>query len=406
LANKVEEYNEEEVNETVMFMEGIWGVLNRNRAEEAIASLNLKNELILNSAAEGILGLDLQGNHTFVNPAAARMLGYEFEELLGRPGHSCWHHSRPDGSPFPKEDCPILITGLNGVEHHDFNALFWRKDGTGFPVEYVSTPILEQGQVTGVVVTFSDISEHKQAEEKIRASLQEKEVLLQEIHHRVKNNLQIISGLLTLQSDQAAGKSLNEIFRTSQDRIRSMALIHEKLYYSHNLAEIAFDEYLRTLVESLFAAHSVEAGRITARYEMESIFFHIEKAMPLGLIANELVANALKHAFPAGRQGEIRITLQERTGTPPFGDKSRRAPTDHGCAPTYELIIADNGIGLPSGFEADKQKSLGMHLVSMLAKQIQAELKVTSGPGAEFRLLFSGLPTAANASDKYPQGDF
>ncbi|MBE0676119.1 MAG: PAS domain S-box protein [Bacteroidales bacterium] len=139
--------------------------LRRKRAEGALAKLNLKNELILNSAAEGILGLDLQGNHTFVNPAAAKILDYESEELIGRPGHSCWHHSRPDGSPYPQEDCPILNAALNGVEHHESNAMFWRKDGTGFPSEYVSTPILEQGQVTGVVVTFSDITERKLAED-------------------------------------------------------------------------------------------------------------------------------------------------------------------------------------------------------------------------------------------------
>ena len=157
----------------------------------------------------------------------------------------------------------------------------------------------------GTVSVNHDISERKAAEEQIRASLKEKEVLLQEIHHRVKNNLQIISGLLTLQADQAAGKPLAEIFRESQDRIRSIALIHEKLYRSHNLAEIAFDEYLRALTENLFISHGVAAGRITAKYEMEPMLFTIEKAIPLGLIVNELVTNALKHAFP-GRTARAR----------------------------------------------------------------------------------------------------
>ncbi len=244
----------------------------------------------------------------------------------------------------------------------------------------------------------NDITEHKHAEEHIRSSLKEKEVLLQEIHHRVKNNLQIISGLLTLQAEQSAGKSLAEIFRESQDRIRSIALIHEKLYRSHNLAEIAFDDYLRALAENLFISHGVSAGTIAIKYEMEPIFFTIEKAIPLGLIVNELVTNALKHAFPDGRRGEIRIGLHGQKDSMFIGVK-----TDSGKLyrpPICELIVADDGVGLPAGQVPEQQKTLGMNLVSMLANQLQAELKVKTGPGTEFHLLFPGIPTDKNGKGK------
>jgi PAS domain S-box-containing protein len=236
----------------------------------------------------------------------------------------------------------------------------------------------------------TDISERKAVEAQIRSSLKEKEVLLQEIHHRVKNNLQIISGLLTLQADQSAGKSLEEIFRDSQDRIRTIALIHEKLYRSHNLAEIAFDEYLRALTDNLIVSYEVSAGRIGARYEMEPILLTIEKAIPLGLIVNELVTNSLKHAFPAGRRGEIRIGLHGYQGAKSFAQK-----TDSGTiqvVPTCELTVADDGVGLPAGQSPLGQKTLGMNLVSMLAQQLRAELKVNTGNGTEFRLRFPGLP--------------
>jgi PAS domain S-box-containing protein len=143
-------------------------ITERERAEEVLTRLNRHNELILNSVAEGILGLDLQGNHTFVNPAAARMLGYTVEELIGRPSHSLWHHTRADGSPYPKEACNIYATFQDGKVHHSSDGVFWRKDGTRFFVEYDSTPIHEAGRLVGAVVTFMDITEHKRAEDNLR----------------------------------------------------------------------------------------------------------------------------------------------------------------------------------------------------------------------------------------------
>ncbi len=137
------------------------------RREENLARLDQKYELILRSAAEGIVGLDLQGNHTFVNPAAERMLGYAAEELIGRQSHSTWHHTKPDGSPYPKTECAICPTYREGAVHHTSSELFWRKDGTGFPVEYSSTPIYEDGRLAGAVVTFTDITRRRQAEEEV-----------------------------------------------------------------------------------------------------------------------------------------------------------------------------------------------------------------------------------------------
>ncbi|MCX5849314.1 MAG: PAS domain S-box protein [Deltaproteobacteria bacterium] len=139
-------------------------ITERKLAEEALARLSLQNKLILDSAAEGILGMDLQGKHTFINSAAARMLGYEVKELIDRPSHSTWHHTKPDGSPYPQEECKILTTYSEGDVHRVSTEVFWRKNGTSFPVEYTSTPIYEQGRIAGVVVTFADITERKRTE--------------------------------------------------------------------------------------------------------------------------------------------------------------------------------------------------------------------------------------------------
>jgi PAS domain S-box-containing protein len=142
-------------------------ITERKRAIEALARLNAKNEMVLNSVAEGILGLDANGVHTFVNPAAARMLGYTPEELVGRPSHNLWHHTKPDGRPYPEGECLVLRSIREGVVHHVVAEIFWRKDGTSFPVEYTATPVYEQGRPAGAVVTFADITERKLAEERL-----------------------------------------------------------------------------------------------------------------------------------------------------------------------------------------------------------------------------------------------
>jgi PAS domain S-box-containing protein len=145
----------------------------RRQAEEGVAQLSRRMELILNSAGEGIYGSDTAGKITFINPALAGMLGWEASELLGQPAHELFHHTRPDGRPYPGEECPIYLAFQDGHSHHLDDELFWRKDGTGFPVEYTSTPIREGDQITGTVVVVKDITERKRAEDKIRQQLDE-----------------------------------------------------------------------------------------------------------------------------------------------------------------------------------------------------------------------------------------
>jgi PAS domain S-box-containing protein len=361
-------------------------------SESRLAEEQIQHQAgLLQNVSDAIIATDKNQDIQVWNKAAEKIYGWNAEEAIGKNFHDLinpLYHYQSREEVIEKLAQEGAWSGE--IIHH-------LRNGKQIPVHSTITILKDAAGVqAGSVSVNHDISERKHAEEQTRASLKEKEVLLQEIHHRVKNNLQIISGLLTLQADQSAGKSIDEIFRESQDRIRSIALIHEKLYRSHNLAEIIFDEYLRALIENLFLSHGVTAGRITVQYEMESMLFTIEKAIPLGLIVNELVTNALKHAFPAGQQGEIRIGLHGYEGA-----KSHALKTDSGTLhyfPTCELIVADTGVGLPAGQIPEQQKSLGMNLVSMLAKQLQAELKVHTGPGTEFRLIFPGLP--ANESAK------
>ena len=338
-----------------------------------------KLQVITDSTPDAVILNDGNGRISYWNPASERLFGYSKAEAMGRNANELLmpERVRPQYKKLINE---FRKPGADAASGKVIEFIAKHRGGHEFPIEMSISAILMTGEFW-ISTIIRDISERKRAEEQTRASLKEKEVLLQEIHHRVKNNMQIISGLLTMQAGQASGKSMEEIFRDSQDRIRSIALIHEKLYSSHNLSEIAFDDYLRALVETLFASYNVAAGGITASHKLERVNFNIEIAMPLGLIVNELVSNALKHAFPGGKRGEICIELHERPGKAPLRGRARGVPA-------YELSVADDGIGLPSGFKAATQKTLGMHLVMMLASQLQAKLKVSRKPGTRFSIRF------------------
>ncbi|OPY30171.1 MAG: nitrate/nitrite sensor protein NarX [Methanocella sp. PtaU1.Bin125] len=215
-----------------------------------------------------------------------------------------------------------------------------------------------------------EIQEHTEAEEKISTSLKEKEVLLKEIHHRVKNNMQIISSMLGLQSAYVKNEKLNEILKDSQNRIKSMALIHEKLYQSNNMANVNFKEYIETLISNLSTSYNIDRERIIIEKNIDNISLNIDTAIPLGLIINELLSNALKHAFPDNRKGVINININQQQDN------------------YYLLNIKDNGIGFPAGLDLANTRTLGLNLVNALAEQINGKLNIKIENGTNFELLF------------------
>ena len=215
-----------------------------------------------------------------------------------------------------------------------------------------------------------EIITRTQTESRIRETLREKEVLLKEVHHRVKNNLQIISSLLNLQKDQVKDISTLRALRDSQSRVRSMALIHEKLYQSQSLAKIDFAEYVQSLTKDLFRSYQRTLGNIRLNIHADQVSLDLDYAVPCGLILNELMTNTLKYAFPDGRDGSIWIDLH--------------AEPDQ----TLILRVADDGIGLPAGLDILKNKSLGLQLVNSLVKQINGTLVVESSSGTAFQVSF------------------
>jgi len=215
----------------------------------------------------------------------------------------------------------------------------------------------------------ADVAERKRMEEKIRASLREKEVLLKEVHHRVKNNMQVISSILNLQSRYIKNNHTLKVFADSQNRIRSMALVHEKLYESEDLAKIDFAEYVRSMTSYLLGLHGA-GNSIRFDIDIKDILLDVNTAIPCGLIINELVSNSLKYAFPKGRGGEIYICLH-------------LAEDDK-----FTLTVKDNGIGLPKGLDFRKTESLGMQLVIMLTEQLDGSIEVDIKKGTTFKIRF------------------
>jgi len=218
-----------------------------------------------------------------------------------------------------------------------------------------------------------EIVERKLAEKKIAATLREKEVLLREIYHRVKNNLQMVSSLLSLQSNELEDEEARSSFKESQDRIRSMAMVHERLYGSGSLASIAFTEYIPSLTAYLFRSYSVGQDRVRLVTDVDDISVGIDTAIPCGLIINELLSNSLKYAFPGGRSGEVHIDLKRA------GDSE------------FLLVIGDNGVGLPDGLDLKSTETLGMRLVVSLVRQLQGEMEIDSSNGTRFDIRFREL---------------
>lgn len=221
----------------------------------------------------------------------------------------------------------------------------------------------------------------KKGQQQLEDSLREKVLLLQEVHHRVNNNLQIICSLLSMQSGAVNDPILVSALGESQKRVQSMAMIHAMLYGSSSLKDIDFAEYARSLAAEVSSSYGPDPTRVGLVFELEPIRLEIDRAIPCGLILNELLSNAFKYAFPHNRSGEIRISLQRREGR-------------------VRLAVEDTGVGLRDGFALNETKSLGLRIVGILARQLGGNLEITSNQGAQFVLKFDEFP--ANAGNRLP----
>lgn len=332
---------------------------------------------VLESTGEGIFGVDNSLKCTFINSSALEMLGYSMSECINKSMHEFIHCIEVDGKICNVNKCPLIKTIKNGRTNSTSEVTLESKDRTSFPIEYSSHPIIENGLVTGTVVTFNDITERKKALAQIEGSLREKEVLLREIHHRVKNNLQIISSLLNLQAGFTVDEKTNEILEESKNRVKSMALIHEKLYQSKNFSSIDIHEFITELIRNLFNSFGIESSEINTELKIDNVNLNADQAVYLGLLVNELVSNSLKHAFKKTSFGENNVTQKKI-----FIGIQQDSNDD------YSIKIGDNGCGFPENIDFKNTESLGLQLVMSLVKQLDGEISLNNSSGTEFLIKF------------------
>lgn len=343
----------------------ISNITERKLTEEALRQTNEMMRTVLEKVPVGIFDIDSEGVvQNIWNPALERMLGWTRQEAIG-------HFLPSVQTEAAKEEFRKLREQMrSGKPASGVDLRRQRKDGSPIDYSIYTAPLHDiQGQITSNIAILVDITERKLAEQIMVKSLKEKEILLKELQHRVKNNLNIISSLLGLELDRLTDEHARKIFINAQSRIRSMSVIYEQLYNSAGLDTVDLSAYIKELSDSLIKTYAIEAGSIKLVFRVSEVMIDMKRAVSIGLILNELITNALKYAYPAGSKGEIRIDLEKSDGE-------------------IMLCISDDGTGMPDGYKLKTADSLGIRLVRMLTEQLGGSLNIESKKGTSVSLTF------------------
>jgi PAS domain S-box-containing protein len=363
-------------------------ITERKKSEEKIRKL----ADIVESSNDAIITKSLDDIITSWNKGAEQIYGYSAREVLGKPISII----EPDS--LKREIVQLDKTIKQGEKIQQYETLRLRKDGKTINVLITLSPVFDtSGKLTAVSFIARDITERKEAEEALaKTEIARK----QEIHHRIKNNLQVISSLLDLQADKFNNREcikdseVLEAFKESQDRVISMALIHEELYKGGGFETLNFSSYIEELAENLFQTYSLGNTCISLKLDLaENVFFDMDIAVPLGIIVNELVTNSLKHAFSGRNDGEIRIKLSREEN----GECTKSTNEDCKSA-SFALTVSDNGVGIPENLDIEDLDSLGFQLVTSLVDQLDGEFELKRNNGTEFTVRFTVVETDNPAS--------
>jgi len=321
---------------------------------------------LIESSPDALIITDLERRIIFVSQRTLFLFSCEKqEELIGR---NILDFVKEEDRPRTVEDFKKALQG-ELVLNSEYT--FLKKNRTTFKGEVAIALTTESGgKPMALNMVLRDISRLKEKEEEIKRLLEEKDALLREGHHRMKNNMQVILSLLGLQAGKTKNEKIREVFRAIQRRVKSMVLIHEKLSHSKDMSKIDFSDYLRRLAAYLFSAYGKEKSRVKMELAVNEFSLDIDRAILCGLIVNELVSNSLKYAFPNGKGGAISIQMSEELDG------------------RWRLVVRDNGVGLGRDFDVANEETLGMQLVMALVKQLNGHLEVRREEGTEFIITF------------------
>lgn len=346
----------------------------RKKVEMRTRELNSKNieleklSLVASETDNAVMIFDAEKELEWVNEGFTKMTGYTLSEIINERGKSIYNLSTNN------DIRTILNDSIKDRKSSIYESLMSKKNSDSLWVSSTLNPIFsDDGNLKNIVVIDTDITYRKIMEDQIKASLDEKGLLLKEIHHRVKNNLQIIISLFNLQSSYVTDTNAYKALKEGQERIKSMALIHERFYQADGMSKIDFDDYIRRLAENLFNSFAVSQEKIQLIIESEKIALDIDSAVPCGLIINELISNSLKHAFNGKDKGKIFIGFHSV--------KEGR----------FRLEVSDNGIGLPKYFNIQTTESLGMQLVIALTDQLEGTIEADLRTGTKFTIEFGEI---------------
>ncbi len=334
-------------------------ITDRKYAEEMI-------RLAVEASPNGMVMADHNGIVVMANTATEQLFGYTRHELIGHsidmliPQSHRAHHPELRNNYLKNPNARPMGHGRDLYGQH--------KNGKEFPVEVGLNPISTL-QGTMVLASVIDITERKHHEEQLKAALKEKDLLLAEIHHRVKNNLQIIDSLLGMQSDRSLNDVAIAVLKESQNRVKSMAMIHQILYESSDFSHVDFTSVIESLISNLSASYALDSSRIQVTIDADHVLLPINTSIPLGLILNELCTNAMKYAFIEHRSGSIHIRLK-------YMENNK-----------LQIIVSDDGIGIPDELDINNASSLGLQLVMLLSEQISAELSIRRKNPTSFSII-------------------
>lgn len=336
------------------------------KAEEELRLSEERHRAIYDQAYIGIARIAKMGRFLLVNERLCDMLDYSSDELYKK---TFYELGLPEEVEEGLVDWDQLLSGK--IKNFSREQTYVRKDGELLSANVTVSLVRDSNDNPNYfVAVFEDITERKEYERQLEESIKEKEVLLKEVHHRVKNNMQVISSILNLQSSYISDENALAILRESQDRIKSMSFVHESLYQSKTLSEVNFAEYIQNITRNLYHSYGRPEGGIDLEFELENLYLNLDTSIPCGLIINEIVSNSLKYAFHGRVKGKIKIEFSKLSDG------------------RLKLIVSDDGIGLAEDFDIENAESLGLQLVTTLITQVSGELEIDVSRGTKFNIVF------------------